>query len=239
MIGKTLGRYVISEKLGSGGMGEVYRAYDERLERDVAIKVLHAHTLEEETSRKRFRKEALTLSKLNHPNIATILDFDTDGEVDFLVMEYIVGTTMSAKLEKGRLQEKEIVPYALQIATAMEEAHSAGIVHRDLKPSNIVVTPKGAIKVLDFGLAKLVQPVTHEAVTKATTETNLIVGTLPYMSPEQLLSEPLDLRTDIYSFGVLLYEMSTGQLPHQGTQPISLADAILHKIPGATGSNSR
>jgi serine/threonine protein kinase len=117
----------------------------------------------------------------------------------------------------------------------MEEAHGAGIVHRDLKPSNLVITPKGTIKVLDFGLAKLVQPVTHDAITKATTETNLIVGTLPYMSPEQLLSEPLDARTDIYSFGVLLYEMSTGQLPHQGTQPISLADAILHKTPAPPG----
>ncbi|HSE43347.1 MAG TPA: protein kinase [Acidobacteriota bacterium] len=231
MLGKSLGRYQISEKLGAGGMGEVYRAHDERLERDVAVKVLHARTLEDETSRKRFRKEALTLSKLNHPNIATVLDFDSHEDVDFLVMEYIVGTTMSAKLEKGALLEKEIIPYALQIAAAMEDAHAAGIIHRDLKPSNIVVTPKGAIKVLDFGLAKLVQPVTHDAVTKASTETNLIVGTLPYMSPEQLLSEPLDARTDIYSFGVLLYEMSTGHLPHQATQPISLADAILHKTP--------
>jgi len=231
MIGKTLGRYQISVKLGAGGMGEVYRAHDERLERDVAIKVLNAAKLEENSSRKRFRKEALVLSKLNHPNIATILDFDTQEGVDFLVMEYIVGTTLSAKLEKGAMSEKEMLPYALQIATAMEEAHALGVIHRDLKPSNIFVTPKGQIKVLDFGLAKLVAPPTHEAVTKATTESNLLVGTLPYMSPEQLLSEQIDARTDIYSFGILLYEMSTGKLPYSATQPITLANSILNKEP--------
>lgn len=231
MLGKTLGRYQISVKLGAGGMGEVYRAHDERLERDVAIKVLNATKLEENSSRKRFRKEALVLSKLNHPNIATILDFDTQEGVDFLVMEYIVGTTLSAKLEKGAMSEKEMLPYALQIATAMEEAHALGVIHRDLKPSNIFVTPKGQIKVLDFGLAKLIEQPTHTAVTKATTESNLLVGTLPYMSPEQLLSEPIDARTDIYSFGVLLYEMSTGKLPYSATQPITLANSILNKDP--------
>lgn len=231
MLGKTLGRYQISVKLGAGGMGEVYRAHDERLERDVAIKVLNAAKLEENSSRKRFRKEALVLSKLNHPNIATILDFDTQEGVDFLVMEYIVGTTLSAKLEKGAMSEKEMLPYALQIATAMEEAHALGVIHRDLKPSNIFVTPKGQIKVLDFGLAKLIEQPTHTAVTKATTESNLLVGTLPYMSPEQLLSEPIDARTDIYSFGVLLYEMSTGKLPYSATQPITLANSILNKDP--------
>src|SRR5262245_45810989 len=231
MLGKTLGRYQISVKLGAGGMGEVYRAHDERLERDVAIKVLNAAKLEENSSRKRFRKEALVLSKLNHPNIATILDFDTQEGVDFLVMEYIVGTTLSAKLEKGAMSDKEMLPYALQIATAMEEAHALGVIHRDLKRSNIFVTRKGQIKVLDFGLAKLVEAPTHEAVTKATTESNLLVGTLPYMSPEQLLSEPIDARTDIYSFGVLLYEMSTGKLPYSATQPITLANSILNKDP--------
>lgn len=231
MIGKTLGRYQISVKLGAGGMGEVYRAHDERLERDVAIKVLNAAKLEENSSRKRFKKEALMLSKLNHPNIATILDFDTQEGVDFLVMEYIVGTTLSAKLENGAMTEKELLPYALQIATAIDEAHALGVIHRDLKPSNIFVTPKGQVKVLDFGLAKLVESPTHEAVTKATTESNLLVGTLPYMSPEQLLSESIDARTDIYSFGVLLYEMSTGKLPYSATQPITLANAILNKIP--------
>src|SRR5262245_7603656 len=235
MYCKTLGRYQISVKLGAGGMGEVYRAHDERLERDVAIKVLSAAKLEENSSRKRFKKEALVLSKLNHPNIATILDFDTQEGVDFLVMEYIVGTTLSGKLEQGAMPEKEIVPFALQIATAMEEAHALGVIHRDLKPSNIFVTPKGQIKVLDFGLANLVEQPTHEAVTKATTESNLLVGTLPYMSPEQLLSEPIDARTDIYSFGVLLYEMATGKLPYSATQPITLANAILNKLPPPPG----
>lgn len=232
MIGKTLGRYQIVEKIGSGGWGDVYRARDGRLDRDVALKVLSQRALEEDTSRKRFRKEALVLSRLNHPNIATILDFDTQDGLDILVMEYIQGTTLQEVLNSTRLGEKEIIHYAMQIVAALEEAHQFGIVHRDLKPNNVLVTPKGQIKVLDFGLAKLLQPLgTSQPVTHLTTESNLVVGTFPYMSPEQLRTEPLDARSDIYSFGVTLYEMSTGQRPHQESQPISLVDAILHKHP--------
>jgi serine/threonine protein kinase/tetratricopeptide (TPR) repeat protein len=231
MIGKTLGRYLVSEKIGAGGMGEVYRAKDPRLDRDVALKVLTARALTEETNRKRFRKEALVLSKLNHPNIATILDYDTQDDFDFLVMEYIIGTTLHELLAKGPLPEKQIIQIALQIADALEEAHTMGVIHRDLKPINILVTPKGQVKVLDFGLAKLMQPLNNEEVQHLSTETNLVIGTVPYMSPEQLRSEPLDARSDIYSLGVVLYEMTTGQRPHLETQPISLVDAILHKIP--------
>jgi eukaryotic-like serine/threonine-protein kinase len=231
MIGKTLGRYQIYEKIGGGGWGDVYRARDERLDRDVAIKVLTARALEADPSRKRFRKEAHVLSRLNHPNIATILDFDTQEGLDFLVMEYITGTTLQEMLSNKRLSEKEIVQISLQIAAALEEAHQVGIVHRDLKPNNIIVTPKGQVKVLDFGLAKLLQPPPDQQVALLTTETNLVIGTVPYMSPEQLRTEPLDGRSDIYSFGVTLYEMATGQRPHTESQPVSLVDAILHKSP--------
>src|SRR5262245_39622721 len=152
MIGKTLGRYQVFEKLGAGGMGEVYKARDERLERDVALKVITTSSEIDDSSRRRFRKEALLLSKLNHPNIATILDFDTQDGVDFLVMEYIVGSTLSEKLKRGSLPEKEMIYLGIQIAAALEEAHASGVVHRDLKSANIFITPKGQAKVLDFGL---------------------------------------------------------------------------------------
>ena len=217
-------------------MGEVYVARDDRLEREVAVKVLSSTTHSDDVSRKRFRKEALTLSRLNHPNIATILDYDTQEEIDFLVMEYIVGSVLGDRLESGPLPEKAMVPLAIQIALALEEAHSRGVVHRDLKPNNIIVTPKDQIKVLDFGLAKLVRQPSHDTITQsAANEANLVIGTLAYMSPEQLRSEPVDVRSDVYSLGVVLYEMSTGKRPHTQTQPISLADAVLHKAPPPPG----
>lgn len=212
-------------------MGEVYRARDERLERDVALKVISASTLIDDSSRKRFRKEALLLSKLNHPNIATILDFDTQDGLDFLVMEYISGSTLGEKLKQGPLPEKEIVHLAIQIVAALEEAHASGVVHRDLKSANIFITPKGQAKVLDFGLAKLVHPESTIELTQASTETGVLAGTLPFMSPEQLQGEVLDARTDIYSFGAVLYEMCTGQRTFRETQPVKLVDSILHKPP--------
>ncbi len=155
MIGKTLSHYRVVEKIGAGGMGEVYRARDEHLGRDVALKVLPAGTLGDEHARKRFRKEALALSKLNHPNIATVFDFDTQDGTDFLVMELVEGVTLSDKLAGGPLPEKEITRLGMQLAEALEEAHEQGVVHRDLKPGNVMVTPKGHAKILDFGLAKL------------------------------------------------------------------------------------
>jgi serine/threonine protein kinase len=212
-------------------MGEVYRARDERLERDVALKVISSQIGSDSGIRKRFRKEALALSRLSHPNIATILDYDTVDGIDFLVMEHIAGATLREKLEESALPERDILSYAIQIAFALEEAHAAGVVHRDLKPNNFIVTPKGQLKVLDFGLAKLVQTASHESETRTGTEANLLIGTLAYMSPEQLRGEPVDARCDIYTFGVVLYEMCTGKRPHQETQPITLADAILHKPP--------
>lgn len=234
MIGRRLGHYHILDKLGAGGMGEVYLARDERLDRQVALKVLSARTITDDASRKRFRTEALVLSKLNHPNIATIFDYDTQDGLDFLVMEYIVGSTLSERLAADPLPEKEIVHLALQVADALEEAHALGVVHRDLKPGNIIVKSKGQAKVLDFGLAKWAQPV-GEATTQILTDSNVTVGTLPYMSPEQLRGEKIDGRSDIYSFGVVLYEMSTGQRPFQETLSVALADAILHKLPPSPG----
>src|SRR5262245_14391089 len=155
MIGQTLGHYRIMTKIGAGGMGVVYRAHDDRLDRDVAIKVLPANVLADETARKRFRREALALSKLSHPNIGIIFDFNSELGVDYLVMEYIVGTTLAHRLAAGPLPEKDLLGLGIQIASALEEAHECRVIHGDLKPSNIMVTPKGLAKVVDFGLAKL------------------------------------------------------------------------------------
>ena len=233
MIGRTLGHYRIVEKIGAGGMGEVYRARDERLERDVALKVLPAGTLTDEHARKRFRKEALALSKLNHPNIATVFDFDTQDGTDFLVMELVEGVTLSDKLAGGPLLEKEITRLGMQLAEALEEAHERGVVHRDLKPGNVMVTPKGQAKILDFGLAKLVRPdvASATATTESFTETQAVAGTLPYMAPEQLRGEQVDARSDIYATGAVLYEMATGQRPFPETHGPRLTDAILHQAP--------
>ena len=231
MIGKTISHYRVTAKLGAGGMGEVYLAHDERLEREVALKVLPARMLTDEAARKRFRKEALALSKLNHPNIATIYDFDTQDGVDFLVMEYVEGTTLSEKLSGHSLPEKDVARLGGQVADALEEAHEHGVIHRDLKPSNVMVTPKGQAKVLDFGLAKLVQHVSETAVTESLTEGPRGAGTLPYMAPEQLRGEEADARTDLYALGALLYEMATGERPFREDIATRLIDAILHQAP--------
>src|SRR5437773_5641443 len=154
-IGQILGHYRILEQIGAGGMGVVYRAHDERLDRDVAIKVLPPGAIADEAARKRFRKEALTLSKLSHPNIAMVFDFDTQDGMDFLVTEYIRGTTMDASLGPGFLPEKQVLQLGLQLAEGLGAAHGQGVVHRDLKPSNLRITPDGRLKILDFGIAKL------------------------------------------------------------------------------------
>src|SRR5713101_3591710 len=186
MIGKTLGHYCIVDKIGAGGMGLVYRAHDERLDRDVALKVLPAGALADDSARLRFRKEALALAKLAHPNIGMIFDFDTQDGVDFLAMEYIPGQSLAQKLRVGSLPEREILTLGAQVAAALEEAHDRGVVHRDLKPGNILVTPKGQAKVLDFGLAKLLRLQGDAEATQTFTEAQDVAGTLPYMAPEQL-----------------------------------------------------
>ncbi|HKW24574.1 MAG TPA: protein kinase [Terriglobales bacterium] len=225
--GVTLGHYQVLEKIGAGGMGEVYRARDEHLDRDVAIKILPPGVLTDELARKRFHKEAIALSKLNHPNIATIYDFDTQQGVDFLVMEYIAGSALSDQLAKGPLAETEILRLGLQLAEGLVAAHEHGVIHRDLKPGNLRLTDDGRLKILDFGLAKLRRPLTPTAVTETLSEAQGIIGTLPYMAPEQLLGEEADERTDIHAVGLVLYEMATGQRPFASVAPSQLIGAIL------------
>src|SRR2546425_11138175 len=176
MIAETLTHYRIVEKIGEGGMGVVYRARDERLDRDVAIKVLPTGTLADDTARKRFRKEALALAKLSHPNIGVIYDFDTQEGVDFLVMEYIAGATLAERLTAGALPEKEVLAVGAQIVAALEEAHEHGGVHRDLKAGDILVTPKGQAKGLDFGLAKLLRPGREISTSDGVSSTAALAG---------------------------------------------------------------
>ena len=226
MIGKTLSHYRIVERIGAGGMGIVHRAWDERLSRDVALKVLPAGALADPSARERFRNEALALSRLNHPHIATIYDLDHQNGIDFLVMEYIPGETLAEKLRRGPLAGTDAASLGCQVAEALEEAHEQGVVHRDLKSDNIVVTPKGWVKVLDFGLASLCGPVQQHAETMAVTDENVVAGTLPYMAPEQLLKGTADARTDLYSLGVILYELATGQRPFRER----LATALINEV---------
>jgi eukaryotic-like serine/threonine-protein kinase len=230
-VGINLGHYRIAEKIGAGGMGEVYRAHDEHLSRDVAIKVLPSGTLSDQSARRHFRNEALALSKLNHPGIATIYDFDTQDGVDFLVMEYIPGITLSEKLAGRPLAEKEVIALGMQLAEALAAAHAEGVVHRDLKPGNLRVTGDGRLKILDFGLAKLRVPVMPSAATESIDQTLAMVGTLPYMAPEQLLGEEADARTDIHAAGAVLYEMATGQRPFGKMEHAQLITAILRQAP--------
>ena len=230
MIGQTLGHYRILEKVAAGGMGVVYRAHDEQLERDVALKVLPSGTLSNDASRRQFRKEALALAKLSHPNIETVYEFDTQDGIDFLVMEYVPGNTLAERLAAGVLPEKEVVALGMQIAAAMEEAHSRGIVHRDLKPRNIAITARGQAKVLDFGLAKLL-PQANDVTSDTLTDTQAGAGTLPYMPPEQLQGESVDARADLYTIGAVLYEMATDRRAFPQELPSRVIDAILHHPP--------
>jgi len=230
MIGQTLGHYRILEKVAAGGMGVVYRARDEQLDRDVAVKVLPSGTLSDDTARRRFRKEAMALAKLNHPNIETVYEFGTQDGMDFLVMEFVPGKTLAERLMGGTLPEKEVVALGLQIAAALEEAHERGIVHRDLKPANIAITAKGRAKILDFGLAKLLRHV-DEGTTETFSDSREAAGTLPYMPPEQLKGEPVDGRADIYTIGAVLYEMATDRRAFREEQTSRLIDSILHQPP--------
>ena len=235
LVGSELGHYHVVEKIGVGGMGEVYLARDHHLARDVAVKVLPPGTLTDESARKHFHKEALILSQLNHPNIATIYDFDTQLGVDFLVMEYIPGITLSEKVAAGPLPEKEVLRLGVQLAEGLAAAHDHGVVHRDLKPGNLRVTSDERLKILDFGLAKLRLPVTATAATESLSETQAMAGTLPYMAPEQLLGEAIDARTDIHAAGSVLYEMATGQRPFAKLEQAQLIAAILRQAPAPPG----
>ena len=232
LIGQTFSHYRIIEQVGSGGMGVVYRARDEHLHREVAIKVIHQRAVIDERARKLLQKEAVTLSRLNHPNIATVYDFDNHQGLDFLVMEYVDGRALSRSLSCSPLTEKEVAILGMQMAQALEEAHEHGVIHRDLKPANILITSKGQVKVLDFGLAKLFDPtrggLKAETLTQSVDDSHLL-GTLPYVAPEQVSGEHIDARTDIYGLGVVLYEMATHQRPFREQSTPRLFDSILHQ----------
>ncbi len=231
MIGTRLSHYRLIDQIGAGGMGVVYRAHDEHLDRDVAVKVLPAGTLTDDVARRRFRHEALALSRLNHPHICGVHDFDSQDGVDFLVMDLVAGETLADRLRTGPLPEAEIVALAIQIAGAMEVAHEQGVVHRDLKPGNVMVTPRGDAMVLDFGLARRFAGTGSRANLTTVSEADAFSGTLPYMAPEQLRGGDVDGRTDLYALGVMLYEMATGRRPFEAAHGGLLAHAILNGSP--------
>jgi len=219
--GTRLGPYEILAPLGAGGMGEVYRARDTRLERTIAIKILPAQFSSDAVRKQRFEREAKTISALNHPHICMLFDVGHQDGIDFLVMECVEGETLAKRLEKGPLPLEQVLKYGSQIADALEKAQRSGIVHRDLKPANIMLTPTG-VKLLDFGLAKPAPPLASSAALTAAsanlpvTEQGTVIGTLRYMSPEQVEGKELDGRSDIFSLGTVLYEMLTGQLAFEG-----------------------
>jgi eukaryotic-like serine/threonine-protein kinase len=229
MIGRTISHYAVLEQIGAGGMGVVYRAHDERLDRDVALKVLSPELSGDLEFLARFRREARTLSKLNHPNVATVHDFDTEAGTSFIVMELVQGKSLIETIRKGPVPENELVRLALQLLDGLRAAHAEGIIHRDLKPGNLRETLDGRLKILDFGLARTLQ--TDMDVTQSIASTTGVVGTLPYMAPEQLRGEYIDARTDIYSAGVVLYELATGSRPFPENFGPRLTDSILHRIP--------
>ncbi len=231
--GAMLGSYRIEGPLGAGGMGEVFRATDTRLHRTVAIKILPRDKTTDPERKRRFMQEARAASALNHPNIVTLHDIANDSGTDYLVMEYVPGKSLDKLITPKGLPLAEAIGYAAQIASALAAAHAAGIVHRDIKPANVIVTSESQVKVLDFGIAKLAEPAPRpdgETLTQesALTETGAVMGTVNYMSPEQASARPLDHRTDIFSLGVVLYEMLAGQRPFRGESQVESLHAIIH-----------
>src|SRR5580692_9612986 len=235
--GVRLGPYEILDPIGAGGMGEVYRARDTRLDRTVAVKILPAHLSSDPIRKQRFEREAKTISSLNHPHICVLHDVGQQDGIDYLVMECVEGETLAQRLERGPLPLEQVLKFGAQIADALDKAHRSGVVHRDLKPGNIMLTPTGA-KLLDFGLAKPAVPLASGATLTATsmrttpmTQEGTVVGTFQYMSPEQIEGKDLDGRSDIFSLGAVLYEMLTGQRAFEGKSQLSVASAILEKEP--------
>ena len=239
MVGRRVQQYQFTEKLGAGGMGEIYKAQDTRLSRTVAIKVLPSAKSGDPDRRRRFLQEAQAASGLNHPSIITIHDVISEGDTEFMVMEHVQGKTLNDLIPKGGLRVPLVIKYALQMADALSTAHAAGIVHRDLKPANVMVTESGLVKILDFGLAKMTDPGpipdddrtrTIASAAPLTVEGS-ILGTVSYMSPEQAQGKKVDTRSDIFSFGAVLYEMATGSRAFEGESSLSTLSSILRDEP--------
>src|SRR5581483_3431398 len=235
MVGQTIAHYTILEKLGEGGMGVVYKARDTHLDRFVAIKVLPPEKLGDVDRKRRFEQEAKAASALNHPNIVTVHDIASDDGVEFIVMEFIAGRTLGDLIGQHGLSLEETLSLATQISDALGQAHAAGIVHRDLKPANILVTEDGRVKIVDFGLAKLLGTegcdVTLTIGGASRTVSGAIIGTIAYMSPEQAEGKSVDARCDVFAFGSVLYEMLTGRRAFQGETTISTLASILNQEP--------
>jgi serine/threonine protein kinase len=238
-LGAKLGPYEILAPLGAGGMGEVYRARDARLDRTVAIKVLPDHLAANPDLRQRFEREARAVSSLNHPHICALFDVGQQDGTDYLVMEYLEGETLADRLSRGPMPTDQVLQCGIEIADALDRAHRQGIVHRDLKPGNVMLTKSGA-KLLDFGLAKLQPAATPPAASvlsamatghRPLTEAGTILGTFQYMAPEQLEGNEADARTDLFSFGTILYEVATGRRAFTGKSQASLIAAILSADP--------
>jgi eukaryotic-like serine/threonine-protein kinase len=229
--GTTLGPYEVVSFVGAGGMGEVYRARDARLERDVALKVLSPRLASDPEALGRFIREARTLSQLSHPNVCTLYDAGQDGATHFIVMEFLEGRTLAAQLARGQLAIDQAVEYALQIADGLSKAHAIGVIHRDLKPANVMLTTDGFVKILDFGLSKNLDTGGSVNTTLVTAGSGPVVGTIAYMAPEQTEGARADVRSDIFSFGVMLYEMLTGVRPFDGANVVSTIRRINDATP--------
>jgi two-component system LytT family response regulator len=231
--GTLIRRYRVVSPLGQGGMGAVYLADDIQLGRQAAIKVLPAEFAADPDRMHRFVQEARLASALTHPNVATIFEIGQQDELWFLAMEYVEGRTLTERIKEGPLKVPDLLQIGIQVADALDDAHSKGIIHRDIKPANLMITPRGHVKVLDFGLAKLQAGQKSGDETKLLTSAGLIVGTVEYMSPEQALGRDVDYRTDIFSLGVVIYEMATGRLPFSGSTPSETMARILQAQPDA------